>query len=540
MISAAFRLHLKKTMDSDDSEKENLDDSGTYTMDFKEIWEKFAEMAKYPDFLIRSLKLMPLNSHLPDYENITLDNISVKIDEEANKLLGHYNEKNFVAYHSTPDGNCLFNAVSICLFGSEMYRNLLRLKTLKYIGNNFEILKESGRLPTSDCLKETMLDCAKDYAWSNILTVFCLAQALQIKINAVYPPVNGICDMNYLTLPKVLEPMNGLPLKEIYLMWSSAEKYEISGNFQPNHFVPLLEKTSQGGQTNLLANNMDEYLKKTLVNMPSQLGNQKEYTQNMKLFKDVRTMVTYMRLAECIKQVPKCKIYNAMFVVEGHDIHNLKNFKDSCGEWKRFKTAIYRNIVGCNLLVSFYFHHREFPNYKRTIHVLDEEKKALFQYSEPGKDYAGITEYTPNEAEIADIILNTKFPSTPKTTDCNTPNRLYVYGTIPKVVELSPCISIPCTPKTKTVHLRIPEDKSSKSTSEIIELNPANYKDLTAMHCKFYYSGCTQEYKAFQFVLKDRCAVIYQNSPPNKCICNILIDYTTAPQFDLPKNFRII
>ena len=76
-----------------------------------------------------------------------------------------------------------------------------------------------------------MVDCAKDKAWSNISTVFCLAQALQIKINAVYPPVNGICDMNYLTLPKVVEPMNGPSLKEIYIMWSRAEKCETSGKY---------------------------------------------------------------------------------------------------------------------------------------------------------------------------------------------------------------------------------------------------------------------------------------------------------------------
>ena len=524
-------------MDSDDSEKENSGEPTTYAINFSLIWVKLANMARNPDFLIQSLKLMPLNCHLPDYEStsVSSDQVTVKVNEEANKVLDRYNEKDYVAFNSTPDGNCLFNAVSICLFATEEHRHVLRLLTLKWMGDNFEALKECRQLPTSDGLVETLQDCAKNRAWSNILTVFCLAQALQIKINAVHPPENGICDMSYLALPKVLEPISGPPLKEIHIMWWSASKGE--GKFQANHFVPLLAKkrSKVRAATN---EDMDEHLKKTLVNLPSKLGSNPSWTgEKLMEFKDLPSMVTYINLTNCVDEVPRCKIYNNQFVVRGYGVRWLQDFVDYCGKWKRYKTSFNNAIVGCKQLISFYFRHRDFPDYKRTIHALDHEKKALFQYGEPCKDYVSLTEYAPTEADIADMILNAQVVSRPKTMDSSNPGKLFVYAhkEYEEAVALGPCVSVPCLEKSRTVHLKVKRDEKGKFTTEVIETIPHKYEGLTKMQCRYFYSGCYEKYTAHQFIVEGRSAVIYQNLSPNKCFCHNLKGYKTAPQFDPPK-----
>ena len=527
-------------MESDDSEKENSEDPTTYTLNFSFIWAKLANMALNPDFLVQSLKLMPLNCQLPDYENtsVSSDQVTVKMNQEANRVLDRYNEKDFVAFNSTPDGNCLFNAVSICLFATEEHHHALRLLTLKWMGDNFEALKECRQLPTSDGLVETLQDCAKNRAWSNVLTVFCLAQALRVKINAVHPPENGICDMSYLALPKVLEPISGPPLNEIHVMWWLVSKVE--GKFQANHFVPLLVKKQSEVRADT-SKDMDEHLKKMLVNLPSKLGGRLD-SEKLKEFKDLPSMVAYINMAECVEEVPRCKIYNNQFVVRGYGVRWLQDFADHCGKWKRYKTSFNNSIVGCKQLISFYFRHREFPDYRRTIHALDHEKKALFEYGEPCKNYAALTEYAPTEADVADMILNARTVSQPKTMDSSNPGTLFVYAhdKHEESVALGPCVSVPCVEKARTVHLKVKRDEKGRLATEVIETTPHNYKGLVEMHCRYFYSGCYERYTAHQFIVEGRSAVIYQNLSPNKCFCHNLKGFKTAPTFNPPKLKKFI
>lgn len=54
-------------------------------------------------------------------KNITSSNINSSIDDFSNDLLQSYGESDFVTFSLSKDGNCLFNALSLALYGSEIH-----------------------------------------------------------------------------------------------------------------------------------------------------------------------------------------------------------------------------------------------------------------------------------------------------------------------------------------------------------------------------------------------------------------------------------
>lgn len=104
----------------------------------------------------------------PQIKNITSSNINSSIDDFSNDLLQSYGESDFVAFSSSKDGSCLFNALSLALYGSEIHSKELRVKALiELLLNEPEIrfrLPDNAWKVTRD-YQETVFECACNKQW---------------------------------------------------------------------------------------------------------------------------------------------------------------------------------------------------------------------------------------------------------------------------------------------------------------------------------------------------------------------------------------
>ena len=141
---------------------------------------------------------------------------------------GHYQ-----AYAATGDGNCLFNSISLSLFSNESYTHFLRLISLVYLVKNVEVLKQQKIFGCQN-ISSSILELSRPGVWSDMLHIYCAAHALHIEISSLYPPLNGMCDVNIFKQPHFFQPPNAKCSIEI--MWSGPT---IGSYFLPNHFVPV-------------------------------------------------------------------------------------------------------------------------------------------------------------------------------------------------------------------------------------------------------------------------------------------------------------
>ena len=177
---------------------------------------------------------------------------------------------NLVPLVCTPNGNCFFNAVSILLTGNELLSTELRVRCgiallqLKDQFINFEgtavhqLIKEQivlyspfGRTDlvvhqnissaqVVTVFQSEVINTLTDKCWSGMWQIIGLATALQVPIFSVYPDYNAQIRSIFNTK---VEPIIGSTSDEdtIYILWSGNV---VQDQFQPNHFVPLVKKTS--------------------------------------------------------------------------------------------------------------------------------------------------------------------------------------------------------------------------------------------------------------------------------------------------------
>lgn len=186
------------------------------------------------------------------------------LDQHSNELLQEYLPELSMlktAYKSTGDGNCLFNSVSIAVYGHETYKLSTELRywsCLELISNitYYEELQTSSLKIVCGELIETVFDCATAGTASSLFTIAALCNILQRPITSIYPPCNGIEDGAYEVLhdhtfsPRVINNIVRAPIR---IMWTHTSTTE-QGTWTPNHFVPLMEnlQTSRGNNVNIV------------------------------------------------------------------------------------------------------------------------------------------------------------------------------------------------------------------------------------------------------------------------------------------------
>ena len=152
-----------------------------------------------------------------------------------------------VPFSSAPDGSCLYNAVSLALYGTEAHSKRLRCLSIISFGlDDYEIgisMPNFTALITSD-IRESLDDAINPNGWGNIYTVLALSKALNIGVFLIYPPVNGLFD-RYAIMASGLFSASAFYSKTISLLWTRADKPPFkftSREWRPNHFVPLIDK----------------------------------------------------------------------------------------------------------------------------------------------------------------------------------------------------------------------------------------------------------------------------------------------------------
>ena len=106
----------------------------------------------------------------------------------------------------------------------------------------------------SDKYDVAVRDCITNYAFSSAWTVHACASVISRSIKSVYPPVNGILDPSVSVLNAVFPPRALKSRHTVTLMWSSCSLSKPSGNWYPDHFVPLLPNDTNSTVIDLSSN----------------------------------------------------------------------------------------------------------------------------------------------------------------------------------------------------------------------------------------------------------------------------------------------
>ena len=93
--------------------------------------------------------------------------IDTQEDEISREIMQNGGIEGYTALQSTGNGNCLFNSVSILLFGNESKAVELRVRTaLEMICSSQVYSKMSDLLIVSPRYLDATVDCAKKESWS--------------------------------------------------------------------------------------------------------------------------------------------------------------------------------------------------------------------------------------------------------------------------------------------------------------------------------------------------------------------------------------
>ena len=169
------------------------------------------------------------------------------IDETAKEFLESCGGR--LPLKTRGDGNCLFNAISLVLFGNEEAATELRVRTcLELVENQgwYENSYESSRIQlVCPDLIEASLAAARDGSYSSAYTMAAAASVIGTKLTSVYPPVSGMLDgslsiLNATFIPRQVTASHNA---EVFVMWTSTmPKDKKFQRWNPNHFVPLVLK----------------------------------------------------------------------------------------------------------------------------------------------------------------------------------------------------------------------------------------------------------------------------------------------------------
>ena len=213
-----------------------------------------------------SLQLRQLYTKLKSegqFQEVVLSDFKKKVDLEFSQLdyngnvfLQHFGGEHnkLVAYQSSPDGNCFYNSLSILLYGDESSPIQLRYLLTVFIIENYDSLllnNPTVNLPNLNTLlgfsiDDSLMACSRipdgsRAAWSTSMTGFLAAQAFNISLNVIYPPVSGFEDP-YFLFPQRHEGHSSI--LKVNILWTSSNLVQSGGNqYMFNHFVPCVNHT---------------------------------------------------------------------------------------------------------------------------------------------------------------------------------------------------------------------------------------------------------------------------------------------------------
>ncbi|WAR31702.1 VRTN-like protein [Mya arenaria] len=125
-------------------------------------------------------------------------------DYVAQDILSRFHTTNGITLKVTGDGDCLFNAVSLLLFGNETKSIELRYKTvLLMVNEESHILSHKDRAGIKTVCPDYDVDvaeCTRLHAFSSAWAVMALAKVIKRPIRSIYPAVNEGSDS---ALPEV-------------------------------------------------------------------------------------------------------------------------------------------------------------------------------------------------------------------------------------------------------------------------------------------------------------------------------------------------
>ena len=156
--------------------------------------------------------------------------------------------------YSSRNGNCLFNALSICLCGNEDLSSVLRVACcVELIKNQKRYRWRSSKMfeMTGVTYEEACVSAAINGSWQSNWATWAAANVLQRRIFSVYPPLPGCHILGvYNNSNQVFVPSSSAvkTKEDIYILWSSTsfdvKKLKQTKPWQANHFVPLISQTA--------------------------------------------------------------------------------------------------------------------------------------------------------------------------------------------------------------------------------------------------------------------------------------------------------
>ena len=173
----------------------------------------------------------------------TLEDCCNGVDNTALCLLGNkWNGGKPVSVSG--NGNCLFNAVSMSIYGNESLATELRVRVAIELSLNssfYERINENaGFEDCSPTIQESINACAIDREYSSIWAIHAASTVIQSPINSVYPVVNGPADEHIGILNTTLVPrLESDKRNAVTIMWTGPKTIS-NRMWRPNHFVPII------------------------------------------------------------------------------------------------------------------------------------------------------------------------------------------------------------------------------------------------------------------------------------------------------------
>ena len=178
-----------------------------------------------------------------------MGNLAVDINAQA--LMENYlsNDKGIPAVTSSLD-HVLFRAVSMAVSARDSLASELRVRCcieMVAYENFYRFQKNHEQLArfAPDYI-DSCLDCAMMDEGSSVWTLSALASVVRRPIMSVYPSVNGPTDSAVHILNATFQPRVGeISNQKVRVLWSSEGVDITSGNWKPNHFVPIFDEQKQ-------------------------------------------------------------------------------------------------------------------------------------------------------------------------------------------------------------------------------------------------------------------------------------------------------
>ena len=175
------------------------------------------------------------------------------IDEVSRTLLEWTNPgllQAVMPMKTTGDGNCLFRAASIAVYGDETRHGDLRRRVFLEMKENPKWYNKNDPnfcSPFANDLDILLEDFSyyientpKSHAWCDINHILALSSVLNTPVESYYPPIESIVSPYSRIITGRGVKKSDEPDTKVKIMWTTTYLPLQVKEFSPNHFVPLI------------------------------------------------------------------------------------------------------------------------------------------------------------------------------------------------------------------------------------------------------------------------------------------------------------